>query len=430
MDTNKIETQRRLLIVDDNEQIILLLRDLLENEEYIVDTAISGSNALPMLIDHTYDLIISDINMPYLDGKELLKICNKKFKDSSVMLMTGVPNYDDAVQLIKKGAIDYISKPFTTEALLSKVKEAIKLSDERKIARQNSAVEYRDGYKVIRYIGAGAHGNVLLVEKNDVRYAMKTIKFPSDDEASRILLERFKIEFTSMMNLDHPGIIKVFQCNILVNNDFPYIIMEYVNNGSLLEYMNTSHEISEKISMTIKIFEALDYLHSNNILHRDIKPENILLDTDNNPKIADFGIAKLINHNLTKTMECIGSPNFMAPEAFLSAKNIDSRSDLFALGAVLYELFTGERVFPGESIREVGWNVINLKPVDPKLLNPELPEWLRPMLAGLLAKEPKNRFSNAKEVLEFIQKQTGNSTKLTLKEKISFFLKKRHKVWK
>lgn len=423
------EKQHRLLIVDDQEEILLLIKDILTNEGYLIDTATSGSNALPLLVDNKYDLIISDINMPHLNGEELLNICNKQFQDSPIILITGQPDFNDAVQLIKKGAVDYIGKPFTPAELIKKAEDAIK-SSEKKLSEIKNAADYKDGYKVIRHIGTGTHGDVLLVEKNDVEYAMKIIKLPNDDEASKVLLERFKTEFISMIKLDYPGIIKVFQFTSHDNGEFPYIIMEYAKGGSLAEFRDRDHEISEKILITQKIFEAIAYLHSNGIIHRDIKPENILLDTENNPKIADFGIAKLMDNSLTKTIECIGSPNFMAPEAFVSSKNVDLRSDLFALGSVIYELFTGHRAFSGKTMEEIARNITRKKPIEPKLHNNEIPTWVQLLLAGLLAKKPKQRFCNAEEVLEFIRKRSDESPNLFFSEKISFFMKKRHKIWK
>jgi DNA-binding NtrC family response regulator len=134
MNTNQKSLGKRILIVDDHEEILTFVRSILESEGYIVDTAVSGSNALPILVDNRYDLIISDINMPYIDGEGLLDVCNKKFKGSPVILMTGKPDYSHAVKLIKKGAFDYIVKPFSCDEMINKVHEAISESEKQTLA--------------------------------------------------------------------------------------------------------------------------------------------------------------------------------------------------------------------------------------------------------------------------------------------------------
>lgn len=431
MGSDSKQNSYRLLIVEDDEMAGTFMRTLLRREGYEADIAVNGSNALPMLVDTHYDLVLSDINMPFLDGKQLLDVCRKKFKNIPVILITGDPDYRDAVELLKQGAVDYIGKPLDALVLLQKIKDALLQAAERKLSGYEAFEEgpgYLDGHRIIKSLGRGNYGDVYLVEKLGKQYALKEIKLHGDVKKSGRHLDRFKSEFFSMVKLNHPGVLKVFKFHQPEDDTPPYILMEYACNGSLVDYMDAEHNLDEKIEMTKKLFDAVGYLHENNILHRDIKPENILLDTENNPKLADFGMVKFLDDTINKTADGGGTPCYMSPESLAHGKKLSLRSDLFSLGLVVYELFTGKRAIEGDNLEEVYFNIRRAKFAEPKRLNNYLPEWVPLMLSGLLAKKPQNRFKNAREVLDFMQKR-NNDQPLSIKEKCSFIINSRRKVW-
>lgn len=428
--TETLNSSSRLLVVDDDKDILFILKYLLEKRGYIVDSAVSGTNALPFLAENKYDLVISDIVMPHLNGKQLLTVCQNKFENTPVIFLTGQPDFNDAVDLIKQGAADYICKPFAKDELLKKIEQVIKKT--RVKNEENTTNDYInniDGYKVIRHIGSGTYGDVYLVEKKNRKYAMKIIRKFTGNDSPSAFKKKFKTEFISMLKLEHPGILKVYQYSFLEEEQNPYIIMEYAEKGSFGEYFKAKHSMQEKIDICTQLFEAVHYLHLNGIIHRDIKPENILLNAKGKIKLGDFGTAKLTDLAVTKTSTVIGTPAYMAPEAFFSADELDAKADLFSLGSVSYELFTNQKPFSGKSWKEVMKKVSSERPINPQKIDPEIPDWIVHLLAGLLAKKPQNRFANAQAVLEFIHCKADESQDLTLKDKISFFFSNKFQVW-
>ena len=155
------------------------------------------------------------------------------------------------------------------------------------------------------------------------------------------------------------------------------------------------------------------------ILHRDIKPENIIARDDNSVTITDFGICRTLNSDLTITREIMGSPAYMSPESFDSAKNLDRRSDIFSLGVVSYELLTGAKPFHGQTVFQILDAIREKKPLSPLKVNPALPSWVQDFLAKMINKNPDSRFSSASQVMKAIEYFTSErqpvSTGITTK---------------
>ena len=154
-----------------------------------------------------------------------------------------------------------------------------------------------------------------------------------------------------------------------------------------------------KLSLIKKIGSAIWEVHKHGIVHRDIKPANILMTGQGEPKLTDFGIARIKDSSLTMTREVLGSPNYMSPEAFVSSRDIDSRSDIFSFGVVSYYILTGERAFVGKNINQIMHAIQAHKPLKPSEINPEIPERIDDILAGMLDKDPEHRFQNMAEVI-------------------------------
>jgi DNA-binding response OmpR family regulator len=395
-----------LLVVDDEESIRRLLSQFL-SPSYKIQTCGSAEEALCLLQDNKFDLAISDINMPGKSGREFFRICQKEYPEMHIILMTGLPELGDAVNTVKEGAYYYLPKPIDLKFLLSLLKKAIAEKEKKyETADIGKMRNLASDYKVIRSLGSGASGVVLLVEKNKVFYAMKVLRNWNETihrDSEKML--RFVREAETLSKISNEHIVKIFDHNLNKPDDSPYIIMEYVEGSSLNQCLSERPlNIDQKISIILQIANALECVHAYGVLHRDIKPENILITKDLRVKITDFGICHIPDSSLTMVDEILGSPSYMAPESFDASKKIDVRSDIFSLGIISYEMLTGAKPYEGDTVLQVMDSIKNKNPKAPTKLNPAIPLWMQDILCKMLDKNPDNRFSDTGEVVKEINR--------------------------
>ncbi len=220
----------------------------------------------------------------------------------------------------------------------------------------------------------------------------------TDNLPDKTILERFKREAKILAMLDHPNLIKVLDFGMY--NNFFYISFEYFESRNLREVINKNNlSLDEKVNLMVQLLKALNVAHQNNIIHRDIKPENLLLNSKNELKIADFGLALIINENtLTHSSSIVGTPGYMAPEQIRGEKT--SQTDLFAAGIVGYELFMGFNPFLGKDISETLNNILvgDESKIFASMQN--LPVNVQQALTGLLKQELRERSKSALETLK------------------------------
>ena len=263
-------------------------------------------------------------------------------------------------------------------------------------------------YEILGEIGRGAMGVVYKARDPQIDriVAIKTISLfdlePADDQEFR---ERFQQEARTAGRLSHPGIVAIFDVGSDPETNAPYIVMEYIAGSSLSKLLLEDHgklPLDPALQLVQEVAEALDYAHTEGVTHRDVKPANILLTPDGRAKLADFGIARLDQSQLTLPGRLLGSPAYMAPEQ-MKGEATDGRSDLFSLGVVLYRLSTGYRPFQGNSTATVCYKLLRQDPLPPSALNSELPFELDDFLNRAMAKEPEQRFQTGKEMALAIQ---------------------------
>jgi serine/threonine-protein kinase len=260
-------------------------------------------------------------------------------------------------------------------------------------------------YEIIREIGQGAMG--VVYEANDPkiqrRVAIKTIRFSDEFEEARIkeIKVRFLHEAEIAGKLSHPAIVSIF--DVGEDYDLTYLAMEFLEGvdlrkycgiGSLLPLRKILHIISE-------VALALDYSHKQGVIHRDIKPGNIMLLHNGKVKVTDFGIAKAVSATQTKSGVILGTPNYMSPEQ-INGHDIDGRSDLFSLGAVMFEMLTGQVPFHGKNITNLLYEITQVKHPSVREINPKIPKVCEQILDRALEKDPKDRFENGAEFSKYL----------------------------
>jgi DNA-binding response OmpR family regulator len=422
----------RILIVDDEDYVRSFLKDALTALPYTVQVAEDAESAIKILKESKFDLILSDINMPGMSGMDLLTFCKEKYQETEVMLITGNPDLDGAVGSIKQGAFDYLSKPILLDKLYERVEAALKHGKRKSITISTITAAIQDsGYRNLKVLGSGNEGTVYLVEKDGQHFAMKVLNRNIDNLLYDRKFERFIRETEILANMEHPNIVKMFDYGVLNKGKIPYIVMEFLSGqplNKLIGKRNFSFE--EKVKIIKDVANALLAVHEHGILHRDIKPANIILTDDNVIKLTDFGIARLKNSDLTMTRELLGSPAYMSPESFDNAKTKDIRSEIFSLGVIAYELFLGVRPFLGDSIGELIHVIKEMNPVEPKKMNPDIPEYIQSILAKMLAKHPSDRFSNMQEFLTAIDQKDKERKKISFPHKIIQMVRREKSVWR
>jgi serine/threonine protein kinase len=233
-------------------------------------------------------------------------------------------------------------------------------------------------YKLLRLLGEGGMGMVYLAEQEQLirrRVALKIIK-PGMD--SKKVLARFEAERQALALLDHPNIAQVHDAGT-ADSGRPYFVMEYVKGTSITEFCDRhTLSIEQRLRLFQQVCGAIQHAHQKGIIHRDIKPSNILVVCENDstiPKIIDFGVAKALIQPLTERTliteesQLLGTPEYMSPEQIESAnEDIDTRSDIYSLGVLLYELLTGVLPFDSDTLRTGGIEHIRqiIRETDPK----------------------------------------------------------------
>ncbi len=267
-------------------------------------------------------------------------------------------------------------------------------------------LQYRLGdYRVVEFLGAGGMGEVYRAvhDKLGREVAIKVLSHITGKNR-----DRFMNEARIQAGLHHPNIATLY--DFLYHEGKPCIVMEYVGGETLAERIQRVGILP--ITKTLHIFEAvvkaIAYLHDHRVLHRDIKSNNIKLDDSGEVKLLDFGIAKdSSSPKLTQADHCIGTPQYLSPEA-IAGKPVDFRSDVWALGVLLFEMLSGRMPFEARSITDV-YRKINAADFTPiRTLNPSVPGELVRILDHCLQSDPKQRYASARQLLEDYQKFRNN----------------------
>jgi WD40 repeat protein len=261
------------------------------------------------------------------------------------------------------------------------------------------------GYEIVKELGRGAMGVVYLARQVRLNRPCALKVIVADRFATAESVRRFLVEAETTAQLQHPNIVRIHATGDY--DDCPYFELEYLDGGTLADRLDgTPWPARDAAALVVQLARALDVAHTRGIIHRDIKPSNILLTRDGVPKLADFGLAKSLEHDShTQSGAIVGTPSYMAPEqAQGQTRAVGPAADLYALGVLIYELVTGRPPFRGTSVLETLEFVRSAEPVPPGRLVPRLSRDLETICLKCLEKEPARRFATATELVEELER--------------------------
>ena len=287
-----------------------------------------------------------------------------------------------------------------------------------------------NGYIIKNFKGSGSFGSVYSCEKDGNIYAIKIFNFSYVfSEFSKGTDNRITREIKALKSVNHPNVVSYVDDGEFIDNGvkYLYVVMDYVDGKDLSQFIkNDELNISDAISIFINILHGVDAIHKQHIVHRDLKPANIYITQNGDVKILDFGLSKLIDFtSITSTGAEIGSPLYMSPEQVKDGKNIDYRSDYYALGVILFELLTKNNPYGKvQSRTELYFKIINEPPISIRQYIPTIPNEIDNLISSLLEKENYKRPNSMNEILQYIQAMTKADESIIAKTFVpSFFLR-------
>ncbi len=449
-----------VLIADDNPEARRMLDIRVKREGHQTVMVENGRQALDVLGRQSIDVILLDIDMPELNGYAVLAAVrdDPRLSHIPVLIISGGGDQDDMVRCIEMGAVDYLPKPFNQAILRARISSSLsqkRQRDQERLAHQNKqpsgsttlmmpegtswpqaetpaaavvplapvprrVVPTRLGRIVLgRLLGSGGMGEVYLGhhELLDLPVAVKLMR-PELIEMPNAR-ERLLREARMAVRLAHKNIVRLLEVG--ETDSGVHLAFEYISGGTLAEMLNRQSgrrlQLDIAIRVTTEVAAALAAANALGIIHRDIKPANILMTPEGEARVGDFGLAKqdlaMSVPDGLSTMDgiVVGTPLYMAPEQLVLGSRLDTRTDLYALGGVLYEMLIGHTPFAnahpaaptmigGIGVgRDIFHHITHTKPVAPSQLRRDVPAWVDEMCLKLLSKQPDDRFATPESLL-------------------------------
>ncbi len=428
----------KILLVDDEPNVLAgFARQL--RESHTVETAPGGAEALDALDTRgPFAVVVSDMRMPGMDGAAFLARARDRYPDTVRILLTGYADIQSAIEAINRGGIfRFLTKPCPPHILTGALDDALAhyrlvtaerelvdmaLRDSVPVVGEGLALanpsafalggirpllpEFRPefvqqfpaggcrlgGYELLEPLGRGTMGVVFKAFEPSLNRELAIKIVAPDLVQSTRVRQRFAREVRAAAAIRHENVVAVYAVG--ESAGVPYLAMEYVA-GDCLEAHLIQHgalPIPRVVGIGRQIAAALVAAHARRIVHRDLKPANVLLEAGTGVvKLTDFGLARALDEvGMTANGALVGTAHFMAPEV-IEGQPVAPASDLFALGAVLYEMATGRVAFPGNTVASVLHAICASEPEPPIRLRPDLPEWLIEIILWLLDKAPARR---------------------------------------
>ncbi|HEX8794054.1 MAG TPA: response regulator [Polyangiaceae bacterium] len=389
-----------VLLVDDEPALLRALTRALGAAGFAVTTCADGADAARLIAMQSFAVVVSDIDMPQLDGVGLLSLLRERSIDTPVILMTGSPSLETAIRAVEHGAFKYLTKPIAPDQLIDAVTKAVG-------SRRPSRVGFSPGlvlgerYRLDRLLGEGGMSQVweALHVRTGRPAAVKVLHAalnPKPEMRQRLLREA-RVAST----LGHPNVVDVWDLFELPDGT-PVLVMELMRGRTLRQHFQATGAVglAAAAELLLPVVSAVGTAHARGVVHRDLKPENIFLADEGNRvvvKVLDFGIAKLVSPDLqdgaalTVTGATLGTPGYMAPEQAFGENDIDCRADVWALGAILYEALAGVRPIEASNVGQV-LKVLLVDGIMPLVRRrPELPPGVGSLVDRMLMRERDER---------------------------------------
>src|SRR5438045_2897021 len=278
--------------------------------------------------------------------------------------------------------------------------------DGKKAARAAELLGELGDYELLEEVGRGGQGVVFRARQKSLNRTVALKVISLGQWASKAHLKRFRLEAEAAARLEHPSIVPIHEVG--ERDGSCYFSMKFVEGGQLDEVVRrTPISIRQAAQLIAKVARTVHYAHEHGILHRDIQPANILLDTKGEPQLTDFGLARLVEaeSTITRTREALGTPSYMAPEQDAGeSTKLCNATDVYGLGAVLYQLLTGQPPFPGGTTYETIKLLLDTEPRQPRLLNPKIDRDLSTICLKCLEKDPQRRYPSALALAEDLER--------------------------
>jgi serine/threonine protein kinase len=393
----------KVLIADDDPLWRKVLEQNILSWGYEVVTADDGAQAWRLLqAKGAPRIAILDWQMPELDGVEICRRIRRTLNLPFIytVILTSRDTRDDMVAGLESGADDYLVKPVDMAILRSRLTTAVRIVKAVPPPRQIP------GYQLLGRLGAGSMATVYKARQVSLDRLVAVKVLPKKYSQLPEFVKRFYAEGRAAAKLNHSNIVAAL--DVGRHADTHYFVMEYVEGHTVYERLVTegSYPEAEALATMIQIAQALNHSHQAGLIHRDVKPKNILITNEGVAKLADMGLARAVSDREAAEAEAgktFGTPYYIAPEQVRGDVNIDSRADIYSLGATLYHMVTGKAPFEGPDVTVIMRKHLRDAIVPPDHVNPRLSNGISEIIELCMAKDPLKRYITTSDLIEDLQ---------------------------